>query len=446
MVKRTFPWQYGLENLKSSLLTIIDQYETFAFLDSNDFYKDNGIQKPPIYCQYDLVVGAGCRESFNPGKQKFQSLKQFLELNNQWYFGYLSYDLKNELEALESQNKDYQELPDLYGFIPEWVVVLQSGELTFYTDSEQEACRLWQELCQTASACYKGFTPPISEDIHFYSDLSREDYVERAKGLIDHIIAGDIYEVNFCQVFYSEDVGLDPVALYKVLMEITPAPFASLYKFKTGYIISASMERFLAKVGEKLISQPIKGTIKRGTDIQRDKELADQLQADEKERAENVMIVDLVRNDLAKSAKTGSVNAEELFGIYPFPNVHQMISTVSAIQAESCDIVSAIKNAFPMGSMTGAPKVRAMQLIERYEAFKRGIFSGAVGYISPWQDFDFNVVIRSFIYNRNTRSLSLPVGSAITYDAVPEKEYEECLLKIDKLRKCLYQKPIAINS
>jgi para-aminobenzoate synthetase component 1 len=157
----------------------------------------------------------------------------------------------------------------------------------------------------------------------------------------------------------------------------------------------------------------------------------------EKEKAENLMIVDLVRNDLARSSKTGSVKVEELFGIYSFSQVHQMISTVSSQIKETTSAVEAIKNAFPMGSMTGAPKVMAMELIEKYENTKRGLYSGAIGYFAPNSDFDFNVVIRSIQYNESKQYLNFEVGSAITYDSDANLEYEECLLKAQAMMKAL---------
>lgn len=190
------------------------------------------------------------------------------------------------------------------------------------------------------------------------------------------------------------------------------------------------MERFLKKEGNKLISQPIKGTIRRGSEPTEDQALAEQLQNDPKERAENVMIVDLVRNDLARSSTPGSVQVEELFGIYPFPIVHQMTSTVSSRLRTECSGLDALKAAFPMGSMTGAPKIMSMQLIDRYELTRRGIYSGAIGYFTPEGNFDFNVVIRTLVYDASRQYASLQVGSAITYDSIPEKEYEECFVKI----------------
>jgi para-aminobenzoate synthetase component I len=193
----------------------------------------------------------------------------------------------------------------------------------------------------------------------------------------------------------------------------------------------------LKKEGNRLISQPIKGTIRRGENEAEDQLLRQQLRNDEKELAENMMIVDLVRNDLARSARTGSVKVEEMFGIYAFRQVHQMISTVTAQLKEAIPFTEAIRQAFPMGSMTGAPKIRAMELIDQYEQSRRGLFSGAVGYITPEGDFDFNVVIRSILYNAANHYLSFHVGSAITYDSVPEKEYEECLLKAQAIFRAL---------
>jgi para-aminobenzoate synthetase component 1 len=213
------------------------------------------------------------------------------------------------------------------------------------------------------------------------------------------------------------------------LLQKSPTPFASYFKYDHQYLLCASPERFIKKSGDKLFSQPIKGTIKRGVDEAEDAQLKNELLHSEKELAENLMIVDLVRNDLARSSKTGSVNVDELFGIYSFKQVHQMISTVSSIIKNDTHIIDAIKHAFPMGSMTGAPKIMAMELIEKYETTKRGLYSGAIGYIAPNGDFDFNVVIRSLQYNAATKYLSYEVGSAITFDSIAEQEHDECLLK-----------------
>jgi len=213
------------------------------------------------------------------------------------------------------------------------------------------------------------------------------------------------------------------------LNKLSPTPFANYFKINDHYIISATPERFLSRRGRKLISQPIKGTSSRNSDFIKDTEQKEALYSNEKERAENVMIVDLVRNDLTKSAKQGTVRVEELFGVYSFKQVHQMISTVVCDLDENLSNAKIISNTFPMGSMTGAPKISAMQLAEKYESSKRGVYSGAVGYFAPNADFDFNVVIRTLLYNAKNKYLSFHVGSAITLDSDPEGEYEECLLK-----------------
>jgi para-aminobenzoate synthetase component 1 len=264
--------------------------------------------------------------------------------------------------------------------------------------------------------------------------FNKDEYIRTIKKLKNHIQQGNIYEINFCHEFYSNS-SIDPINIYLKLNEISPSPFSSYYKLKDKYLMSASPERFLKKVKNKIISQPIKGTIKRGLDKKEDTYLKDKLYNDPKEKAENVMIVDLVRNDLSRTAKKGSVKVEELFGIYGFSQVFQMISTITSEVEDDANIIDIIKNAFPMGSMTGAPKVRVMQLIEEYEKTKRGLYSGSVGFITPENDFDFNVIIRSILYNQSRNYVSFTVGGAITSLADPEKEYEECMLKAEAMIK-----------
>lgn len=242
--------------------------------------------------------------------------------------------------------------------------------------------------------------------------------------------------------FRFEATGIDALDTFKTLIQKSPMPFSTFFKVKDQYIICSSPERFLKKEENQLISQPIKGTIKRGRNEEEDAILKNNLRTSEKEMAENLMIVDLVRNDLARSSVPGTVNVEELFGIYSFRQMFQMISTVTSIKRDNIDSVKVIRNAFPMGSMTGAPKIKAMELIEKYEASKRGVFSGAAGYFTPDMDFDFNVIIRSIFYNSTSKRLSFQVGSAITYDADPEYEYNECLLKAKAIFEILGIAPL----
>jgi para-aminobenzoate synthetase component 1 len=268
--------------------------------------------------------------------------------------------------------------------------------------------------------------------------ISREEYIRIIKQLQQHILRGDCYEINFCQEFFAEHVDIDPLQVYCSLSNTSPNPFAAFYKTGQQYLLCASPERYLKKEGERIFSQPIKGTSQRDlNDVGEDVKSKEHLYNSAKDRSENVMIVDLVRNDLSKICVEASVQVEELFGIYSFPQVHQMISTVSGQLRSDIHFIEAIKATFPMGSMTGAPKKRVMELIEQYELTRRGIFSGAVGYITPEGDFDFNVVIRSIMYNAASKYLSFQAGSAITFYSDPEKEYEECLLKAGAIKKVL---------
>ncbi|MCB0641386.1 MAG: anthranilate synthase component I family protein, partial [Phaeodactylibacter sp.] len=268
--------------------------------------------------------------------------------------------------------------------------------------------------------------------------FSKPEYLQQVQRIKEHILEGDLYELNFCQEFFTEGVACDPLALFHQLNQAAKTPFAAYYKVRNRHLLCASPERFLKKTGDRVVSQPIKGTIQRGSTPATDAAFKAQLQASEKDRAENVMIVDLVRNDLAKTCLPGSVQVDDLFGIYPFETVFQMISTISGRNKPGTSPIEVLRQAFPMGSMTGAPKVKSMELIEALERSQRGLYSGALGYISPEGDFDFNVVIRSLLYNAATEYLAFQVGGAIVYDSIPEQEYEECLLKAKALLQSIH--------
>lgn len=381
-----------------------------------------------------LAFGEGPVMKANVGNA-LKELYDFSQIHKGKYmFGYLGYDIKNEIEDLKSENNDYLDFPDLFFYVPKYVVELKSENLKFLSgDRDTEALDFVVDFLEKEiSAQYP------KQEINFKSRITKEEYLEKIRGLKEHIQQGDIYEVTFCQEFYAENVDLiDPLGEYFKMNNVTRAPFSSYIQFEGNYVLCGSPERFLQKTGDDLISQPIKGTSKRGADQEEDVRLRDLLTKDPKEKAENVMIVDLVRNDLSKVAKKGSVNVRELFGIYSFETVHQLISTIHADQKEGTTIVELLKALFPMGSMTGAPKISAMELIEDFESFKRGVYSGAIGYIKPNGDFDFNVVIRSILYSKANRYLSCPVGGAITINSNPESEYEECITKVDAIMKAL---------
>lgn len=355
---------------------------------------------------------------------------------NNWQFGFISYDYKNQIEPqLSSENADHIQFPEKQFFSPELLFIITINEVEIQYEnsiySKEQVTKLFNKIIQLK------LNSTSTESVKITPRLSKDEYLAKVKALQQHIQLGDIYEVNFCQEFYAENVEINPIHIYHKLNQKSPTPFSCFVKHNDNYLLCASPERFIKKTGNKIISQPIKGTIKRGNSEEEDEELREQLKNDPKERSENVMIVDLVRNDLSKIAQRGSVHVEELCEIYTFPQVHQMISTVSAKIEKEVELNDIIKATFPMGSMTGAPKVRAMELIEDYETTKRGLYSGTVGFIDANNNFDFNVVIRSITYNQKNNYLSYMVGGAITALSNPEREYEECLLKAKAMLEVL---------
>jgi para-aminobenzoate synthetase component 1 len=403
-------------------------YELFQTCKTGMLLLDNSA-KP---ASFEWMAGFGVEKELE-GKENgnvFDELQKFLSPAKN-VFGHFSYDLKNSIEALSSAHFSGMEFPAAYFFVPQLLAIKTAGGLQ--VDSSDNA--LLEKFHADLPAEKKHLV--VNDKIILKERTPKQDYISTVNSILAHIHRGDIYEINYCIEFFAESVSIDPPAIFQKLNALCEAPFSVLYKHNDQWLICASPERFLKKTGAKLISQPIKGTRPRGKTTEEDQQLRDELLNDPKERSENVMIVDLVRNDLSKSAKKGSVNVEELFGIHSFKNVHQMISTVVAELDEHIHPVDAIKNAFPMGSMTGAPKVRAMQLAEEFENMKRGLYSGAAGYFTPEMDFDFNVVIRSIQYNAKTGYLSLMAGSAITANSDPEKEYAECLVKAKTLFQAL---------
>lgn len=269
----------------------------------------------------------------------------------------------------------------------------------------------------------------LKNTIQIHAKISKEEYIEKINILKQHIKQGDIYEINFCITFEAFNVSIDPLTIYQKLNSISNAPYSALAKFDTKYIISSSPELFLTKTGNSLISKPIKGTAKRGASPEIDKQIKEKLHSNLKERNENVMIVDVARNDLSRLAKKGTVRVNKLFDIETYDQVHQMISTVSCELKDNTSFEKIIQATFPMASMTGAPKIRAMELIDKYELYNRGPYSGALGYIEKNGDFELSVLIRSIFYDEEKKYLSFTVGSAITSMCNAEAEYEECLLK-----------------
>jgi para-aminobenzoate synthetase component 1 len=416
---------------KLGLLQWAQQFEEAVWLDSNGHHD--------VYGSFEGILAVEALTALvTDHKNAFAELKEYQKSTRDWLFGYLSYDLKNNVEQLSSSNFDGLGFADLHFFQPKRIIRLKQGRADFiYLNmvSDEIQDDINAILAQVGTPVLEGHAPQMPVQIRLR--MLRDDYCRRVQQMLGHIQRGDIYEANFCQEFYAEQASIDPVGTFTKLNAISQSPFATFLKLGGRYALSASPERYLKKQGAKIISQPIKGTARRSQDPLEDEQLRIGLANDEKERAENIMIVDLVRNDLSKSALRGSVTVEELCRVYPYRQVHQMISTVTALVGENKNPVEILEETFPMGSMTGAPKLSAMKIIEALECTKRGLYSGSVGYFAPNDDFDFNVIIRSILYNASTKYVSFSVGSAITAKASPEREYEECLLKARAMREVL---------
>ena len=406
------------EAFKSQLLLWSQQFREVVFLDSNDY--------PSNYSSFDCVLAVDSFTSLQTDYHNaFEDLKQYQQQTKDWLFGYLSYDLKNDTEDLYSTNFDGLEFPDLFFFQPKKLFFLKGNELEMHylylCDDELESDFHDIINCKLQTKNHK--------PLDIKQRISKESYLSKVRSMLEHIHRGDIYEANFCMEFYAKNATIDPSNIYQKLNSISKPPFATFFKNNQYYLLCASPERYLRKEENKVISQPIKGTAKRFSDSVLDENSKKELSENPKERSENIMIVDLVRNDLSHTATKGSVEVEELCGVYTFKQVHQMISTVVSKVESTIPPIEILQTTFPMGSMTGAPKISAMKIIEELEETKRGLYSGAVGYFTPTHDFDFNVVIRSILYNAQNKYLSFSVGSAITAQSIAEQEYEECLLK-----------------
>ncbi len=418
-----YSYTFTIEDSSAFIKQLLEKSKALDYisiLDSNSQF--NTSELPEEYVNYDLIVGVDALEVFDINDYAFSNLKSFHKKHKDWMFGYLSYDLKNELEALSSKNYDGIKPSQLSFFIPKYVLLLKAGILEVHTFESKMICKQFLDSLESYS----------EEEICEVSLQARDDkktYMQKIAAIKDHIQRGDIYEMNYCQEFFAEEIDLNPQAVFEKLNSKAKAPFTVFLKMIDLYAMCGSPERFIKKTGDRLVSQPIKGTRKRGADIFEDKRLIEELKKSDKDISENIMITDLVRNDMSITASKGSVKVPELCSVYTFEKVHQMITTITANISEEVHFTEILSSVFPMGSMTGAPKLRAMELIEQFEDFKRGLFSGAIGYITPKGDFDFNVVIRTILYNAQEKYLSIGVGGAITIKSDVEEEFDECLVK-----------------
>ncbi len=391
------------------MLNWANRFNIFCLLDNNGYH----FEEPSFEC----LLGAGCQQAVTLDlSTAFEALRRFHLDQGGWLFGHFNYP---------SPGEDPVGFPAGYFFVPEVLVRLEGEEITIES-AKAEPGSIFDELVNMPT----GKIVESNNPVNIHHRFSKEEYIDHITQLLTHIKRGDCYEINFCQDFFAPMSDVEPIQLYRQLTRSSPNPFAAFYKLNDKYCLCASPERFLKKTGQQLISQPIKGTSKRyPANEEMDKASRDYLSASQKEKSENVMVVDLVRNDLSRVCNEGSVMVKELFGIYPFPQVYQMISTIQGELPIDLHWTKAIEACFPMGSMTGAPKRKVMELINKFEGYPRGLFSGSIGYVTPSGDFDFNVVIRSLFYNSTTKYLSFKAGSGITFYSDPELEYEECLLK-----------------
>ena len=382
-----------------------------------------------------MGIGAQAELTVSKTGTGFDQWMAFVQRHQgQWCFSALSYELKDEVEALSSENLATQYFPVLHSFVPQYVVALRwDGTLLIHSAGAWSVEQIKAGIAAT---------PPLeaaalNQVIALRPRLPKPDYLEAVRTIQSRIIEGAVYELNYCQELYAEAVQLDPLATFERLNAIAATPLGAYYKMGHQHILCGSPERFLCQRGKQLIAQPIKGTRRRGHTPKEDAALKAELAQSEKDQAENIMIVDLMRHDLTKVCQTGTIQVPELFGIYGFERVWQLISTVTGTLRPDCTGLDALRAAFPIGSMTGAPKVSSLRLIEDLEVVQRGLYAGSIGYHDPEGDMDFNVVIRSLLYDAQRKYASCHVGGAIVYDSDPEAEYEECLIKAQTVLEAL---------
>lgn len=381
----------------------------------------NGNEREYAYGCFPKVLAVGAIQTIE--HERLSNFSDILEARD-WFFGYLGYGF-----GFPETNGDKLGFGHGFFFQPQTLIHFYGvGVLEIESTIEPD---------KVLDAIQADVHPPAPyhSESRLEPQLSKESYIQIVEQLKNHLNRGDIYQINFCMEFIGEGQLFPPIHFYELLNAQSPMPFSGLLKRGHSYILCASPERYLKRLNNKLVSQPMKGTAPRAIDPMEDQTNAHLLKTSKKERAENIMIVDLVRNDLSRICKAGTVAVEELCKVYSFEPVHQMVSTVVGTLVEQTQMHEILATTFPMGSMTGAPKIRAMELIAKYESSPRGIFSGSLGYFEPDGNFDFNVLIRSVFYNEATQMVSCRVGSGITALSDPASEYEECMLKAQAIQR-----------
>ncbi len=343
-----------------------------------------------------------------------------------WWYGHVTYDHKEQLHGLRSPHAPETDLPSSEWHVPRWVIEWRAGHAVLHVrpDEDPHAVRELQERIAQPVRGHSGSMPGA-----WTSRTSRRQYLDQAAAFMQHIQRGDIYEVNYCIERQAHWPGLDPFAAFARLLERSAAPFAAFHRRGTQFTLCASPERFLTFQDERCWGEPMKGTRPRGRTPEEDLQLKAELAADPKERSENIMALDVMRNDLSQVALPWSVKVEELCAVRSYPRVHQLVSTVTMQRRPDIGPFDVVNAAFPMASMTGAPKHRAMQLIDVLEDQRRGLYSGTLGFFAPDGTGDLNVVIRAVRYDTTSGLARLSTGSALTAQCDPVKEWEECAVK-----------------
>ncbi len=396
-------------------LKAVDKLPYISFLNSDVQHFKNLIL-PEDYLKVDWIFAA------SEASTSTKTLEQLLiSGENKWWFGHIAYDTTYHWNNIKQENLSKYTISPSFFFEPQFLAISKNSKIEIIIDT-----------------IGLGNVNPFLDKIefktepkfnNFMNDISKKTYLENLEFIKKSIKQGDFYEINYCLHWKSEIKNYNSIQILQKLSGQSPAPFSAFYKHNSIEVFCASPERFLKNENGRLLSQPIKGTSQRSSNSILDHEFKIGLQNSIKERAENVMIVDLVRNDLSIHSIPGSIKVTELCNIYSFPSVHQMISSVESNINPNINPLEALKSAFPMGSMTGAPKKIVMETIEYLENQTRGLYSGSLGYITPERNYDFNVVIRSLICDTDQMLAFNSAGSAITWDSLPESEYLECILK-----------------
>jgi para-aminobenzoate synthetase component I len=411
------------------MLNWASQFNIFLLLPANG-YNQQGVHN------FEILLGAGAKHTFtasNTSANMFAEWQHFIDTHNtSFILGNINYDVKEHIEQLYSTKENAIGFDKLHWFVPENIIIYHDGILYIQGNGNNEGLIFDDIMNATVD------TNVVAPKLNIRHVMSKSEYVHAVTQLQKHISRGDCYEVNYCQCFEAKGAKINPIETFLKLNSVSPNPFAACYKVNQQYMLCASPERYITINKGMLYSQPIKGTAKRILDdAAADEQLKNSLQQHYKERAENIMVVDLVRNDMSRVCESGTVVVDELCAIYSYPQVHQMISTIKGKIKTGVNFTDIIKATFPMGSMTGAPKYRVMQLIDELEYTKRGLFSGSVGFISPNGHVDLNVVIRSIMYDNEEEYLNFHTGSAITFYSNAQEEYEECMLKAKAIMQVL---------